>query len=136
MMSDRGAPHNEEIKMADPTEPFEAVVRYIDCFNKGDVAGMAAACPNPMSILDGMHPHVWHGPTAGQDWYRDVLTTGEREDASDYFVDLGKPWHVNVTGDRGYVAVPTTMSFTVRGQRFKQSGSVFTVALVKPVSGW
>ncbi len=122
--------------MADTAEPFEAVRHYIDCFNKGDIEGMAAACADPMSILDGMPPHVWHGPVASQDWYRDVLITGDREGASDYFVDLGRPWHVNVTGDRAYVAVPTTMSFTVQGQRVKQSGSVFTVALRKSEAGW
>jgi hypothetical protein len=122
--------------MADATDPLAAVRSYIDCFNKGDAAGMAATCDVPMSILDGMPPHVWHGPAASQDWYRDVLITGEREGASDYVVDLGEPWHVNVTGAHAYVVVPTTMSFTVRGKRVKQSGSVFTVALRKLGAGW
>jgi hypothetical protein len=122
--------------MGDFTEPFDAVRNYIDRFNKGDAEGMAATCADPMSILDGMPPHVWHGPAASQDWYRDVPIPGEREGASDYFVDLGKPWHVNVTADSAYVAVPTTMSFTVRGQRVKQSGSLFRVALRKLASGW
>jgi ketosteroid isomerase-like protein len=122
--------------MADTTDPIAAVRHYIDCFNKGDVVAMAATCDVPMSILDGMPPHVWHGPAASQDWYRDVLITGEREGASNYFVGLSEPWHVNVTGDRAYVVVPATMSFTVRGKRVKQSGSVFTVALRKLAAGW
>jgi hypothetical protein len=62
-----------------------------------------------------------HGPAASQDWYRDVLITGEGEGASDYFITPGEPWHVIVTGDHAYVAVPTTMSFTVHGKRVKQS---------------
>ena len=122
--------------MPDATNPMGAVRLYIDCFNRGDAAGMAATCDVPMSILDGMPPHVWHGPAASQDWYRDVLITGEHEGASDYFVALSEPWHVNVTGDRAYVVVPATMSFTVRGKRVKQSGSVFTVALRKLAAGW
>jgi hypothetical protein len=122
--------------MPDATDPMAAVRLYIDCFNRGDSAAMAATCDVPMSILDGMPPHVWHGPAASQDWYRDVLITGEREGASDYSVALGEPWHVNVTGDRAYVAVPTTMSFMVRGKRVRQSGSVFTVALRKLAAGW
>jgi hypothetical protein len=122
--------------MADATDPMEAVRHYIGCFNKGDVAGMAASCAVPMSILDGMPPHVWHGPTASQDWYRDVLITGEHEGATEYVVDLGDPWHCMITGDSAYVAVPATMSFTFRGKRVKQSGSVFTVALHKLAANW
>jgi hypothetical protein len=68
--------------LADTTEPMGAVRQYIDAFNKGDMEGMAATCAVPASILDGMALHVWRGPSACKDWYRDVLTTGEREGAT------------------------------------------------------
>jgi hypothetical protein len=68
-----------------------AVHQYIDYFNKSDVKAMAATCADPMSILDGLAPHVWRGPTACEDWYRDVMVAGDREGASDYVVTLGKP---------------------------------------------
>lgn len=58
---------------------------------------MAFAVPG--SILDGMSPHVWHGPTATLDWYGDVLAEGEHAGASGYAVALGEPRHVDVTGD-------------------------------------
>jgi len=54
-----------------------AVRQYIDAFNRGDAKAMAATCADPMQILDGMTPHVWHGPTATEDWYGDVLTEGK-----------------------------------------------------------
>jgi ketosteroid isomerase-like protein len=54
-------------------QPGSAVQQYINAFNKGDAMAMAAMCADPMSILDGMAPHVWHGPTATQDWSKDVL---------------------------------------------------------------
>jgi hypothetical protein len=44
--------------MADATDPMAAVRLYVDCFNSGDIAAMAATCDVPMSILDGMPPHV------------------------------------------------------------------------------
>jgi ketosteroid isomerase-like protein len=112
-----------------------AVRQYIDAFNKGDMEGMAATCAVPASILDGMAPHVWQGPTACKDWYRDVLTTGEREGATGYFVTLEEPRHVDVSGDRGYVVVPATMTFKVRGEQVTQSGSTFTAALQKLPAG-
>ena len=45
-------------------DPMAAVRKYVDAFNKGDAAEMAAAFAVPASILDGMAPHVWQGPTS------------------------------------------------------------------------
>ena len=97
---------------------------------------MAAACDVPMTILDGMAPHVWHGPTATEDWYRDVQVDGEHAGASDYLITLGEPRHVQVTGDRSYVVVPATMAFRLHGQPVTQTGSALTVALRKVDAEW
>ena len=63
-------------------DPMGVVHEYIDGFNKGDAKVMAATFAVPGSILDGMAPHVWQGPTATQDWYRDMLVEGEQHGAS------------------------------------------------------
>ena len=118
------------------TNPLAAVQQYIDAFNKGDREGMSAAFAVPGSILDGMAPHLWLGPTASQDWYRDVLIEGEQHGASDYFVTLGEPLHNNITGDSAYVVVPATMKFKVQNQEILQTGAMFTVALRKLAEGW
>ena len=122
--------------MTDTTDPMATVRRYIDCFNRSDSKGMAAAFAVPGSILDGMAPHVWHGPTATEDWYRDVLAEGEHAGASGYFVTLGEPKHANVTGDSAYIVVPASMTFNVRGTQIKQTGAIFTLALRKGTDGW
>ena len=118
------------------TEPMAAIRNYIDAFNKGDGEGMAAMFAVPGSILDGMAPHLWLGPTAAQDWYRDVLTEGEQHDASGYHVTLGEPLHNNITGDSAYVVVPASMTFKVHDKQVTQSGAFFTVALRKLAEGW
>lgn len=64
--------------------PMAAVHQYIDAFNGADAAGMAELFAVPGTILDGMAPPVWQGPTAAQDWYRDVLVEGELHGASGY----------------------------------------------------
>jgi ketosteroid isomerase-like protein len=125
-----------QIDMAGAAEPVAAVREYIDAFNKGDMKTMVATCGDQVSILDGLAPHVWQGPTACEDWYRDVIAAGRREGAEGYLVTPGKPWHVDVTGDYAYVVVPTTMTFRVHGKLVTQSASVFTVALRKLPDGW
>ena len=96
-------------------DPMAAIREYIDGFNNGDQRAQAAACADPMQILDGMSPHVWQGPTAAQDWWNDALAEGEHLGVSDYHIDLGEPRHVDVTGDFAYVAVPVTFSYNVKG---------------------
>jgi hypothetical protein len=117
-------------------DPMTAVRTYVDAFNRGDAPMMAAAFADTGSILDGMAPHVWQGPTATQDWYRDVLVEGKQHGASDYFITLSEPLHNNVTGESAYVVIPATMTFKLRREQVTQSGPVFTVALRKLSVGW
>jgi hypothetical protein len=87
------------------------------------------------SILDGLPPHVWQGPTACQDWDRQAMEAGEREGAAGYFFSLGEPRHVGIASDYAYVA-PATMAFTVHGQAVTQSSAAYTVGLRKLATGW
>ena len=116
--------------------PMEAVRLYICAFNNGDENAMAANFTVPGLILDGMAPHVWQGPTATQDWYRDVLIEGKQHGATDYYVSLGEPLHNNATGDNAYVVVPANMTLKVHGQQVTQKGAILTVALRKMPEGW
>jgi ketosteroid isomerase-like protein len=122
--------------MPEGAGPMEAVRSYADAFNKGDVKAMAALFDASGSILDGMAPHVLQGPTACQDWCEDVLEEGEQQGAEGYFIAFGEPSHVDVAGDSGYVVVPATMTFKLRGRQITQSGAIYTVALRKVPAGW
>jgi ketosteroid isomerase-like protein len=116
--------------------PLAAVHQYLDAFNGGDAKAMAATFAVPGQIIDGMAPHVWQGPTAAEDWYRDVLIEGKEHGASGYFVSVGEPLHNDITGDSAYVVLPATMTFDLKGTKVTQSGAVFTVALRKIAEGW
>lgn len=126
--------------MSLPTAETDAAVaavgRYIDAFNRGDVQAMAACFTTPGTILDGMAPHLWRGPTAATDWYGDVLTEGEHLGARDYHVALGPPLHADVTGDAAYVVSPAIMTFNLKGRPATQSGATFTTALRKVAAEW
>jgi len=53
-----------------------AVRQYVHAFNRGDVKAMAATCAVSAVIIDGLPPHVWQGPAACEDWYKDVIAAG------------------------------------------------------------
>lgn len=122
--------------MPSPNDPLAAVQRYVDAFNAGDPEAMGAACADPMQILDGMSPHVWQGPMASEDWWRDVLAEGEHLGASGYHLTLGDPRHVDVAGEYAYVVVTAMMTFDLKGQQVTQTGAVWTVALRKVGTEW
>jgi hypothetical protein len=116
--------------------PLATVRAYLDGFNAGDVEAMAAAWGDTGSILDGMAPHLWTGPTAPRDWYRDVLTEGQHVGATGYHVEIGDPVHDAVTGDAAYVVVPATMTFALGGALRTQTGAHFTIALTLVAGEW
>ena len=89
-----------------------------------------------MQILDGMSPHVWQGPTAAEDWWRDALAEGEHLGVTDYHIGLGEPRHVDITGDYAYVVVPATFDYNRQGKPVNQTGASFTVALRKVDGNW
>jgi ketosteroid isomerase-like protein len=122
--------------MATVADPVSVVQDYIEAFNRGDATAMAAICANPMFILDGMAPHVWHGDTATQSWYSEVRAAGEHLGENGYHVATGKPLHANITGDSAYVVIPTTMTFQLKGKQITQAGGIFTAALRKSPAGW
>jgi ketosteroid isomerase-like protein len=116
--------------------PLGAVRAYLDAFNAGDPAAMSAAFAADGSILDGMAPHLWQGPTAVADWYRDVMAESAHLGASGYRVTLGEPLHNDVTAASAYVVAPATMTFDLNGTPITQTGAVFTVALRRVADGW
>ena len=122
--------------MSRSDDPMAAVRQYVEGFNSGDTKLMAAVCADPMQILDGMSPHVWQGPTASADWYRDVLAEGEHLGASEYHIELDQPRHVDVTGDHAYVVVPATMTFNLKDKHVTQTGAIYTVALRRVDGDW
>jgi hypothetical protein len=97
---------------------------------------MVTCFADQAAILDGMAPHLWHGPSAARDWYRDVLAEGEHLGARDYHVTLGEPTHSDVSGARAYVVVPAEMNFNLNGRPIAQTGATLTVALERQGEDW
>jgi hypothetical protein len=116
--------------------PLDAIQTYIDAFNAGDADGMSAVFSPNGSILDGMAPHQWLGPTAASDWYRDVQIEGEHLGASAYHVTVGEPLHNDINDDEAYVVLPATMTFDLKGTRITQTGAVFTFAMRREGISW
>jgi len=121
---------------SDKTDVMATVHQFTDSLNKGDTKTALAACAASSSIIDEFPPHEWQGATACADWANAFEAYNKENGIADPIATLGKPKHVDITGDRAYVVVPATYTYKQNGKRVTESGSILTVALQKSAAGW
>ena len=121
---------------SDKTDVMATVHQFMDGVNKGDTKTALAACAAQSSIIDEFPPHHWQGATACADWANDFDTFNKKSGITDAVATLGKPKHVDITGDRAYIVIPANYTYKENGKKVTESGSTLTVALQKVAAGW
>jgi ketosteroid isomerase-like protein len=121
---------------SDQTDVMALVHQFTDSLNKGDTKTALAACASPSSIIDEFPPYQWAAATGCADWANDFDSYNKKSGITDPIATLGKPRHVDVTGDRAYVVAPATYRFKRNGKKVTESGATLTVALQKVADGW
>jgi hypothetical protein len=121
---------------SDKTDVMTVVRQFVDAFNKGDTKTAAATCAEQTSIIDEFPPYEWHGPGGCSQWFNDYDADAKKNGVSDGAVTLGRPRHIDVTGERAYVVVPANYTFKQKGKLVKEIGSLLKIALQKSDAGW
>lgn len=111
------------------------VNQFFNGLNTNNLKLSAAACATPASVIDDFPPHEWQGQTACGDWAKGFAAAVKEADYTENHVTLGKPLHLNVTGDRAYLVVPATYTFKDHGKPTSEP-AIFTAALRKLSQGW
>lgn len=113
------------------------IQKFIDSFNKGDVAGAATthAAEADLVIIDEVSPFLWRGPRAFQQWSTDLDNDGKKRGITDPMVKIGAPTRTEVSGDQAYVVIPAVYTFKERGSAMQASAQM-TFALRKGAGGW
>ena len=122
--------------LAQQKDVMATVHQFVDGFNKGDTKSALGACADQTSIIDEFPPHEWHGAGACAKWADDYDANAKKDGITDGMVILGKPRHVDVTGDLAYVVVPANYRFKQKGKPVAEIGSMLTIALQKGPAGW
>jgi ketosteroid isomerase-like protein len=121
---------------SESADVVKVVHQFIDAFNKSDTKALVATCAPQVAIIDEFAPYVWAGPTACADWAKDFDADAGKNGITDPKVTVGKPRHVDITGDRAYVVGPADYTFKLKGKPMSEKGSIFTLALQKLADGW
>ena len=115
---------------------WATVQQYADAVDKGDMKAMLDQCAAQTSIIDEFPPHVWQGTTGCADWANDFGAFSKQSGMTDEVLTLGRPLHVDVTGDRAYVVAEAKFTFKQNGKRTTERGALMTLALQKIASNW
>lgn len=121
---------------SDADDVMKPVHQFVDGSNKGDAKTALAACAEQAYIIDDFPPYEWHGQGACATWATDYAANAQQNGITDPVLTLGKPKHVEISGDYAYVVVPATYAFKQHGKQVKQPNSMLTAALHKDSSGW
>jgi hypothetical protein len=111
--------------------------KFMDSFNKGDVAGAAAthAAEADLVIIDEVPPFAWHGAKAFQEWAVALDGASKQAGLSDQKVTIGAATRTEVNGDAADVIVPAVYSYKEKGVAMRESAQM-TFVLKKGAGGW
>ncbi|MET0215397.1 MAG: hypothetical protein ABW292_20475 [Vicinamibacterales bacterium] len=113
------------------------IQKFIDSFNKGDMAGASAthAATAEVSITDEVSPFLWRGPQALKTWAADLESDAKKRGITDQSVAISAPTRTETNGDQAYVVVPAVYTFKERGVAMREAAQM-TFVLKKGASGW
>jgi hypothetical protein len=113
------------------------IQKFIDSFNKGDLAGAAAthAAGADLTIIDEVPPFVWRGAKAFHTWSAALDSISKQAGITDQMVTISAPTRTESTGDSAYVIVPAVYTYKEKGVAMREAAQI-TVVLKKGASGW
>lgn len=117
---------------SDATSVMAVVHRFVDGFNRGNTTS-ALACVPSATIIDDFPPHQWQSCA---DWASAYDAWAKANGVTDGIVTLGKPSHVDVTGNVAYVVNPATYTYKQHGKAVTMAGAIWTVVLKKAAARW
>lgn len=121
---------------SDETDVLAVVTDYNAALNNGDQKAAAADSADEVSITDEFAPYSWQGAGATAGWFADYAAWTKMNVVTNDTVALDKPWRIEINGDHAYAVVPATFTYTKRGAKVVEAGSVWTFALRKTAGHW
>jgi hypothetical protein len=112
------------------------IQKFIDSFNKGDMAGAASThAAADLTIIDEVPPFLWRGPEALKRWSADLDADAKKRGITEPLVTIKGATRTESNGDSVYVVVPAVYSFKERGVSMREPAQM-TFVLKKGTAGW
>ena len=111
----------------DQTAILAVVQNYGQAISHGNSG--AASCLPQAQITDDFPPHQWTSCAA---WYKAFVASG----VTDLKLNLGTPWHNDVSGNVAYVVIPAGFTLKMGGKTQTMQGAVWTFVMRKSNGSW
>ena len=113
------------------------IKKFMDSFNKGDMAGAAAthAAEADLTITDEVPPFLWVGPKAFQAWSAALDADAKKRGMTEPAVTIKAPTRTETDGKQAYVVVPAVFTFKENGVAMREAAQM-TFVLKKGAAGW
>jgi hypothetical protein len=115
--------------------PMEPIRQFEAALDKGDMAAAKATLVAAPAITDELAPYHWSGAGAFDTWLADAKRHDAVEGNTDGSSWYGEPVRMSIAGDRGYVVLPSTYTFTRKGVKMRATGTI-TFALAREGADW
>jgi ketosteroid isomerase-like protein len=123
-----------QAQTADP-QMVGTITKFMEAFNKGDMAGAAATHAADVVIIDEVAPYLWRGAKAFQAWAGDLDADAKKKAITEPKVTLGTVTRVESDGSSAYVVVPSVYTFKEKGVAMREAAQM-TFSLKKGAGGW
>jgi hypothetical protein len=111
------------------------VMAVLNLWNDTDPVKSISSCADDASVIDDFPPFEWRGSGACAAWSKAFDGFAQKNGITDPIGTIGKPKRFVVNGDRAYVVVPATFSYTMKGKPVKLT-AIAAFSLHKTASGW
>ena len=119
---------------ADP-QMMAPINKFMETFNKGDMAGAAATHAADVVIIDEVPPFIWRGPKAFQNWASALDADAKKQGMTEPQVTIKAATRTESDGTTAYVIVPATFRYLLKGVAMTESAQM-TFILKKEGAGW
>jgi hypothetical protein len=118
-------------------ELMAPIQKFMDTFNKGDMAGAAAthAAGADLTIIDEVPPFLWRGAKAFHAWSAALDADAKKQGMTEPMVAVSPPTRSEQQGDQAYVVVPAVFTFKLKGTPMREAAQM-TFVLKKGAAGW
>ena len=125
------------IAHAQDAQMMAPIKKFMDSFNKGDMAGAAAthAADPGLTIIDEVPPFIWRGADAFKAWSADLDSDSKKRGVTEPMVTISAPIRTESDGSQAYVVVPAVFTFKEKGVPMREAAQM-TFILKKGASGW